>query len=275
MLIMITLAACQKEHDTEMRIVSLIPSNTEIVSELGLFDSLVMVTVSDDFPDMVKSDDITKIDTFNFDVEKVIAEKPTHIVSHESINDGISSEIERVKKATGAKVLVVADATSIEDVFRDIETVGNFLGKSQEADDVVERLEAEFTEFKESIEPKTKQRAVVFLSPTPEIYTVGRDTFISSLLKGAGMVNVFSDLKGYPVVSNESLVKHEPQVAINLTDMSDKDFRDMLKSTPGLKSLDITDLGNQCTPDVNLVSRPGPRIIQGMKSLAECFNDEN
>ena len=267
----LTLAACQNESDNEMKIVSLIPSNTEIISELGLLESLVMVTVSDDYPEAVKSDKIAKIDTFNFDVEKLIAENPTHIVSHESVNKGIESEIERVKKATGAKVLVVKDATSVEDVFRDIESIGNFLGESREANDLVKRLEKKYSDLKTSIKSKENNKAIVFLSPTPEVYTIGRDTFITNTLKVAGMDNVFDDLEGYPVVSNESLIKHKPDVVINLTGMSASDFREMLEKTPGLENLDITQFENQCTPDVNTVSRPGPRILEGVKSLASCF----
>lgn len=267
----LTLAACQNESDSEMKIVSLMPSNTEIISELGLLESLVMVTVSDDYPEAVKSDKIAKIDTFNFDVEKLIAENPTHIVSHESVNQGIESEIERVKKATGAKILVVEDAAIIEDVFRDIESIGNFLGKSREANDLVERLEKKYSDLKTSITPKENNKAIVFLSPTPEVYTIGSDTFITNTLKVAGMDNVFDDLKGYPVVSNESIIKHKPDVAINLTGMSASDFREMLEKTPGLEKLEITQFENQCTPDVDTVSRPGPRILEGVKSLASCF----
>lgn len=267
----LTLVACQNESGSEMKIVSLMPSNTEIISEIGLIEALVMVTVSDDYPEAVKSDKISKIDTFNFDAEKLIAENPTHIVSHESINQGIESEIERVKKATGAKVLVVKDATSIEDVFSDIESIGNFLGKSREANNLVERLDNKYTELKSSIQPKENQRAIVFLSPTPEVYTVGRDTFITNTLKVAGLDNVFDDLEGYPVISNESLIKHKPDVAINLTGMSASDFREMLEKTPGLENLEITQFENQCTPDVNTVSRPGPRILEGVKSLASCI----
>ena len=271
LLVTLTLAACQNESGSEMKIVSLMPSNTEIISEIGLLESLVMVTVSDDYPEAVKSDKISKIDTFNFDVEKIIAENPTHIVSHESVNQGIKSEIERVKKATGAKVLVVKDATSIEDVFSDIESIGNFLDKSREANNLVERLEKKYSDLKTSITPKRNNKAIVFLSPTPEVYTVGRDTFITNTLKVAGMDNVFDDLEGYPVVSNESLIKHKPDVAINLTGMSASDFREMLEKTPGLENLEITQFENQCTPDVNTVSRPGPRILEGVKSLASCF----
>ena len=267
----LTLVACQNESGSEMKIISLMPSNTEIISEIGLLEALVMVTVSDDYPEAVKSDKISKIDTFNFDAEKLIAENPTHIVSHESVNQGIESEIERVKNATGAKVLVVKDATSIEDVLRDIESIGNFLGKSREANNLVERLDNKYTELKSSIQPKENQRAIVFLSPTPEVYTVGRDTFITNTLKVAGMDNVFDDLEGYPVVSNESLIKHKPDVAINLTGMSASDFREMLEKTPGLENLEITQFENQCTPDVNTVSRPGPRILEGVKSLASCI----
>ena len=85
------------------------------------------------------------------------------------------------------------------------------------------------------------------------------------------MDNVFDDLEGYPVVSNESLIKHKPDVVINLTGMSASDFREMLEKTPGLENLEITQFENQCTPDVNTVSRPGPRILEGVKSLASCF----
>src|SRR5690625_3073833 len=65
----------------DMRIISLMPSNTEILRELGLEEELVAVTTTDDYPENL-SEDLTRLDTFALDEESMMVLNPTHIVSH-------------------------------------------------------------------------------------------------------------------------------------------------------------------------------------------------
>lgn len=267
------LASCQTDSENEMRIVSLIPSNTEIIAELGLLEDTVMVTTNDDYPKEVKSDKFKKIDPFNLEIEKVIAEKPTHIVSHESNNGLLKEDLEKIKEATGAEVLVVEDAATVEDVFRDIRDVGIFLSREKEAGELLEKLNQDFEEVKRKAEGLDKIKTLAFISPPPEIYTVGENTFISNVFSHVNLVNIFGDLKDYPVVTNEEIIKRNPQMSVNLTGLDAESFEEIIREVPGFKSIDINKRENQCTPDVDLISRPGPRIIEGMDALIECSNN--
>src|SRR5699024_4395086 len=100
------MAACSpSEEGGGPRIVSLMPSNTEIISELGFEDELVGVTTEDDYPESVADDEeLLRMDTFELDEEQLIGLEPTHIVAHES-SDGMHREmLDRVAETTGAEV---------------------------------------------------------------------------------------------------------------------------------------------------------------------------
>src|SRR5699024_10364162 len=105
------MAACStSEEGGGRRIVSLLPSNTEIISELGFEDALVGVTTEDDYTESVADDEeLLRMDTLELDEEQLIGLEPTHIVAHES-SDGMHREmLDRVSAPTGAEVLTAEE----------------------------------------------------------------------------------------------------------------------------------------------------------------------
>src|SRR5699024_12501242 len=120
LLTIVLLAACGAEtndqaavtEDEEMRIISLMPSNTEIISELGAKENLTAVPVSDNCPEDL-SEDLTRLDSFALDEEAMLALEPSHIVSHASGQDANKATLDRVASSPGAEVQVVADAPQL------------------------------------------------------------------------------------------------------------------------------------------------------------------
>lgn len=97
LIFIIMLAGCASEGESvgevgpeetpleERRIVSLMPSNTEIIAELGLATSLVAVTTEVSHPEsVVENDEIAKMNAFELDEEQLVELEPTHILGHES-----------------------------------------------------------------------------------------------------------------------------------------------------------------------------------------------
>lgn len=278
LLTIVLLAACGAEtndqaavtEDEEMRIISLMPSNTEIISELGAKENLTAVTVSDNYPEDL-SEDLTRLDSFALDEEAMMALEPSHIVSHASGHDANKDIIDRVASSTGAEVLVVDDAQKIEEIYSTITNIGEFIGKADEA----ERLNTELQETVGSIQAEyetkaAKGNALLLISTAPDIYIAGNDTFMDDFLHTLNINNTFDDLNGFPAITSEDLISRAPNTVISSLGISNDELTNELNNIAGLQGAPITSEENQCTPNPDIISRPGPRFTEGLAAIAAC-----
>ncbi len=278
LLTIVLLAACGAEtndqaavtEDEEMRIISLMPSNTEIISELGAKENLTAVTVSDNYPEDL-SEDLTRLDSFALDEEAMMALEPSHIVSHASGHDANKDIIDRVASSTGAEVLVVDDAQKIEEIYSTITNIGEFIGKADEA----ERLNTELQETVGSIQAEyetkaAKGDALLLISTAPDIYIAGNDTFMDDFLHTLNINNAFDDLNGFPAITSEDLISRAPNTVISSLGISNDELTNELNNIAGLQGAPITSEENQCTPNPDIISRPGPRFTEGLAAIAAC-----
>lgn len=257
------------------RIVSLIPSNTEIAVEMGLEHKLVAVTTEDDYPEsVVDNDDLVRLNAFELDEETLISLEPTHILAHESAESVYGDIMDRVAEATEAEVLMVTDAQSIEGIYQSISDIGEFLNERTSAERLNESIERDiniqgtiFEDRDESVE------AFVHISPSPELYTAGGNTFITDALSEIYIDNVFEDLEGYPAVSAEDVVERDPDKLISIMGMEDDDLAESVENMSGFSGLAISEAENQCNIAPELLSRPGPRIGEGLKAVGRCVYD--
>ncbi|EAE4848923.1 ABC transporter substrate-binding protein, partial [Listeria monocytogenes] len=132
------------------KIVSLIPSNTEILFELGLGDEVKGVSAYDDYPKEAQK--IEKVTSTSVDTEKIIALKPDLVLGHESM---LATEKDAYKILTdaGINVFVVPDATNLKEVEKSIATIGDLTGTEKEATKVTDSMEKQ----KVAIEKKAKE----------------------------------------------------------------------------------------------------------------------
>lgn len=272
------ITACSNENDEqvqmsggeEMRIISLMPSNTEIVAELGETDSLVGITTVDDYPENL-SEDLTRLDTFALDEEAMTALNPTHIISHASNHDANAEIITRAAESTGAEVLVVDDAEEIDEIYGTITDIGSFIEREETAKELSESLQQEVEEIRNQYGgEETEDKTLILISTAPDIYTAGENTFIDDFLDTLNIDNAFEDVTGYPAVTSEDVIAREPEIVLSTLGISNEELTHALDEISGLKGAAITEEENQCTPDPNLISRPGPRFTEGLTAIAEC-----
>lgn len=272
------ITACSNENDEqvqmsdgeEMRIISLMPSNTEIITELGETDSLVGITTVDDYPENL-SEDLTRLDTFALDEEAMTALNPTHIISHASGHDTNEDIITRTAESTGAEVLVVDDAQEIDEIYGTITDIGSFIEREETAEELNASLQQEVEEIHNQYGgEKAEDKVLILISTAPDIYTAGEDTFIDDFLDTLNIDNAFEDVTGYPAVTSEDVIAREPEIVLSTLGISNEELTHALDEISGLEGAAITEKENQCTPDPNLISRPGPRFTEGLTAIAEC-----
>lgn len=284
LIFIIMLAGCASEGESvgevgpeetpleERRIVSLMPSNTEIIAELGLATSLVAVTTEVSHPEsVVENDEIAKMNAFELDEEQLVELEPTHILGHESSVPQYAETLGRVSETTGAEVLIVNEERTIEEIYASITAIGEFLGEKTAAEWLIEGIERDINVQNNIYEDHSESYEVfIHISDQPELYTAGSGTFIEDALAEIYIDNAFDDLEGYPNVSPEDVVERDPDKLVSIMGLEDAALEESIEGTPGFSELAISQPENQCNISPDLLARPGPRIADGLRAVGRC-----
>ena len=245
------------------RIVSLAPANTEILYSLGVLDRVVGVTTYDDYPPEVST--VEKVGDFvTPNLEAITAARPDLIL----VTTGVQADIIEKLENTGAAVVAI-DPQSLEAVYASIGIVGAVTGEPAKAAEVVSDMKDELALIQEALdaEPVT---CFIEIAQDP-LFTAGNGTLINDLIEQAGGENVVTD-EGYVAFSLEQLVTDDPEVYLATKgSMSDPA---QLEKRAGYSSLTAVQGDRVYVLDDNLVSRPGPRVIQGIRQIAEALHPD-
>ncbi|MFE0507443.1 ABC transporter substrate-binding protein [Peribacillus butanolivorans] len=245
-------------------VVSLQPSNTEILFELGLGDKVVGVTDFDNYPEEAK--DIEHVsDSVNINAEKIISLKPDAIIAYTIGDETTMKPLEDA----GIPVFIIKSATNFDDVYGDIGQIAEVMGVAEKGEELVKDIQNQITSVEEKIETLDKKEQTYFeISPAPEIYTTGSETFQQEILETAGIENIFADQKGWVKVSDEEIVKRNPNAIITTATYAD-DAVDEIKSRKGWEDINAVKNDQVYLLDENIMSRPGPRIGEAVELAAK------
>lgn len=254
------------------RIISLAPQNTEILFALGLGDKVVGVTTYCNFPP--EAQEKPKIGGFStVDVEKVVSLSPDLVVAALIHEKETISQLE----SHGLKVLALAPKT-LSEVTQAIELVGKATGTETQARRVVEDMETRMATVARlvaglSAEGRPRVFYVVWHDP---LMTAGGDTTQSELIDLAGGRNIFDDLSKYPTVDLEALLERQPQVIIAGSGhgSAQNSPLEWAKSEPRLKNTEALIQNRVFGIDADIVSRAGPRIVDGLEEMLRLIHPE-
>lgn len=246
------------------RIVSLAPANTEIVAELGLIDRLVGVTTFCDYPAEVA--DIEKVGDFvGPNMEAVSAVEPDVVLA----TTGVQADVIEQLEALGA-VVVAVDPQTLDGLYGSIQMVGDVLGAPKAAADTVTEMRTGIATIQALVAEEAPVPCFVEIAQDP-LFTVGSGTLLDDMITAAGGTNVVSE-PGYVGYSLEQLLQDDPAVYLaTLGSMSDPDD---LEGRAGYEALSAVKSDRVHVLEDNLVSRPGPRIAQGVGQIAVALHPE-
>ncbi|HBO2456913.1 ABC transporter substrate-binding protein [Staphylococcus capitis] len=252
------------------RIVSLMPSNTEILYRLGLGNNIVGVSTVDDYPKDVKKGK-KQFDAMNLNKEKLLKAKPDLILAHESQKSSSGKVLNSLKK-DGVKVVYVKDAQSINETYDTFKTIGKITGREHQAQDLVDETKKNVDKVVNSV-PKHHKKQSIFMevSSKPDIYTAGKGTFFDDMLNQLDAKNSFSDINGWKSISKESIIKHNPDILISTEGKSKSDYIKMIKKRGGFDKINAVKNTRIESVNGDEISRPGPRIDEGLKELRDVI----
>jgi len=252
------------------RVISLAPSNTEILFALGAGDKVVGRDEVSDYPPEAKS--LPTVGGWGgFSTEAIVALKPDLVLAAE-IN---SPELVKSLEALGLTVYYLPNPKSFEELYTNIETVATLTGR--DATKLTDSLKARVAAVDEKIMPLSYAPTVYYevdATDPSKPYTAGVSSFINLLINRAGGIN-FTEAVGitdpYPQVGLESLVVAQPNFIL-LGDSNYGVTVEAVKARPGWDALKAVTEGNVFPFDDNLLSRPGPRMVDGLEALAKLLH---
>ncbi|WP_430535441.1 ABC transporter substrate-binding protein [Listeria rocourtiae] len=245
------------------KIVSLIPSNTEILYRLGLGENVIGVTSSDDYPAAVKK--VPIVATTEINVEQIIGMKPNLVLGHASMMSYNKDAYDQIKKAS-IPLFVVEDALTFDAAYETFNQIGDLTGTTKEAEKLVSSMQATDKSLRKKADRKVKTKAKVWFEISPDLYTAGQDTFINEMLTNIQATNIVSE-KGYPQYSEEQVIQAAPDVIITIYPNAKQEIakRAAWKNIPAVKNNRVYEI------DPSIVSRPGPRLIEGEEALFQAI----
>ena len=250
------------------RIGSLAPSLTETLFAVGAGNRVAGVTTADNYPKEVQS--IEKIG----DYQQANAEKIASLgidLLFLSFDSTTKEQAKDLENKTGAKVVVV-NPTSVQEAIGSIGTVGKAVGNSEKAQVVEERLRSELGQIKSTVKGLPEPTVFYELGYDP-LFTVGPGSFVNDAIKLARGKNVTADAKqAYPQYSVEKLLQDDPEYY--LAGASSGATAEAIKSRPPYSSLQAVRRNKVFVINDDLVNRPGPRIVDGVRKIAETIHPE-
>ncbi|MGM9956111.1 MAG: ABC transporter substrate-binding protein [Peribacillus sp.] len=247
-------------------VISLQPSNTEILYALGVGNKVIGATDFDNYPEEAK--DVERVsDSMTINSEKIISLKPDAIIAYTIGDEAALKPLEDA----GIPIFIIKSAVTFDDVYSDIDQIAKVMGVTDQGEDLVKNIKKQIKDVEEKVASvDSKEKTYFEISPSPEIYTAGAETFQQEILASAGIENIFADQKGWAKIADEEVVKRNPDAIITTVGYVDNAV-DEIKSRKGWKDVSAVkeDQVYQLSEDV--MSRPGPRIGEAVELTAKTI----
>ncbi len=255
------------------RVVSLAPSNTEILFAIGAGSQVVGRDEFSNYPAEANSIDKVGGSMGEFSTEAIVALKPDLVLAAEINTPELVKQLEDL----GLTVYYLTNPKTLEDMYVNLGIAAQLTGHEEDAAALVESLKARVQAVDEKIATVSERPTAFYeidASDPGKPYTYGPGSFGDLLIQRAGGVSVGSALKDpYPQISLEQVVVANPSIII-LGDSMFGTTPESVMARPGWESLDAVKNGKIFPFDDNLVSRPGPRLVDGLEQLAKLLHPD-
>ncbi len=253
------------------RIISLSPTNTEILFAIGAGDRVVGVTEYCNYPaEAEEREKVGGVSTVS--IEKVVSLEPDLVLGDELNGKETFERLEEL-----GITVVGLNPKNISEILADIMLVGTITGEEENATALV----ANMTQRMEELKNKTrnvKRPTVALVTWHDPIWVAGNGTVQSELIEIAGGENAFSDIKDWGTVSLEQFIDRNPDVIIVSVGhgVAGRQSYDYILSEERLKVVDAVKNERVYAIDADVISRAGPRIVNATETvygyLSEYFN---
>lgn len=250
------------------RIISLAPSITEILFALGLNEEIVGVTEFCDFPPQALEK--TKVGYSHPNLESIVALQPDLVLAPQSLmRVDLLQKLEHLKIPT-----FVLEPHTVEDIMAHIQMLGRMVGRSQEGNEKTAMLRKQLSSLSQELEGLPRPTMLYVLNSEPLI-TVGPGSFIHHLIELAGGRNAAEEARtSYPRLTMEEVVRQDPEYLVFPVGRFEGIPQSEQESWKRWDTLNAVKHNRLFQVPSNLLNRPGPRIIDGLKQLVNILHPE-
>ena len=254
------------------RIISIIPSVTEMLFAMGAGARVVGVGNFDRYPPEALTR--TKVGgLIDPDIERIITLKPELVIVY-----GTQSDLRTQMERTGIPVFLYQHS-GLPDITQTIRALGARIGSGKEAGDLADRIEADIADVRTRVAGRPRPRTLIVFGRDAEtlrgIYASGAVGFLHDMLEAAGGTNVFADVKRQSIqTTSELAIARAPEVIIEIgadtASSSGRNLRawDAVGSVPAVRNERVYLLAGDG------MMNPGPRISESVRRVAEVLHPE-
>src|SRR5688572_12873157 len=256
-------------NEPAQKVISLAPSNTEILFAIGAGSQVVGRDQLSDYP--AEAANVTDIGSpFEaLNTELIVSLKPDLVLAAEINTPEQVKQLEDL----GLTVYYLKNPLTLEEMYGNLELVAQLTGHEPEAATLIESLKTRVAAVDEKIAPISSRPGVFYemdATDPAKPYTAGKGTFITLLIDRAGAYNIAGDIDGYPQFSLEQVVAADPAFII-LGDARYGVTPESIAQRPGWENLSAVKNGNVVPFNDDLASRPGPRLVDALEELAKIL----
>jgi len=248
-------------------IVSIAPSNTEIIMALGFGD--LIIAADNHFVEGFNPD-LKVLDMFGLDLEYIISLNPDLIVATSMIM--FAGDPLETARDLGIAVAYIPSSDSLQGVKEDIRFLAQILGAETRGEAIITEMETEIAEI-QAIAANIAERRMVYFEISASPFTFGAGTFLNEMVEIAGGINIFSDQEGWFSPSVEAVLPHDPDVILTSTNYIDDPVGELL-GRDGWGVLTAIQNGNVHIICTDTSNRPSQYVVRAIRQIAEAVYPE-
>jgi len=255
------------------RVVSTAPSNTEIITDLGMAHKLVAVDRHSANVTGIPNN-IPLLDFFFPDAEVIIKLEPDIIIANGHNPTGSGEDPFRLLREMGIPVVYIPMSKSVDDIYRDIAFIADLLQAGKKGEKVIDSLKAQIAEISQKAAHIDIKKTVYFeISAAPEMITFGKNSFLNDMIAVIGARNIFENDNWIVNPGAEAVIERNPDVILtNVYYIPDPIGE--IKSRPGFEHINA--VINNCVYQIDTDSsvRPSTRIILALRQMSQAVYPE-
>ncbi|HZJ83392.1 MAG TPA: ABC transporter substrate-binding protein [Clostridia bacterium] len=248
------------------KVISMSPNNTETLFALGLGDKVVGVSTYCNYPEEATEKDKVG-DFWEPNVELIVAADPDILFV------GNAAPPEFIEKMEDNDIIVVAlEGYDLDGTYQAILNTGKIMGVQDKADDLIGSMKAQVSEIEGKVKEADKIKAYFIISYGDQgDFTAGSGSFVDEIINIAGGENIAGDMdQPWAEYSIEKLIEKDPEIIF----ASINSGAETISDAPGYKELTAIKEGRIVIVDDDLVTRAGPRIVEGLEEIARAMHPD-
>ena len=258
--------------DKVERIVSMAPSTTRFLIDLGLADKIIAVDTNSSIYAASLTDAVQQFDMMAPDNEALVALEPDIIFTSGMSNIG-GEDVYKPARDAGICVADIPSSNSIIDITSDLEFIGYAVDEQDKAKELIDEFNKNIDYFLNTSKNITEKKKILFeislpSSDYPSIYTFGKGTYLDDMINYIGAENITGDQEGWVSISEEEAIAMNPDVIVTNVNYVD-DAVNAIKTAQGWENVTAIQNNEVYYIDADASNQPNNHIVDAMLEMAK------